>query len=1301
MMSFPKSIRCWLAGGFSALLLLVQPGFAADAEFVGILAIAAEADVAKELGLSAEQQQKLTDVIDQRVEDVTGLALELRKLPPAERRERLRPFVADSEKQGLALLTPVQLQKLEQIQLVRQGVSALLRPTVAAQVGLTAEQQTKLEALSAEMDGKLAGVPEAEARITRIVYQRQMNDLLNNDQRTSWQKLTGQIKETQVAALQEEPVPGDPDYVPPKSAPGEDDEDDPEPMPSAGEGTKPAAEPAPMPAPATSEGTPDPDLTKPTDAEEAPAETPKTGTTPATTPPAGTPGTVPGTGVRPGGSGFPPRSGSTLPPAGTGRPGSTPGATPGTTLPAGVPTLPTTRGTSNTESTGPAEKIKFNFSYAPWKSVLEWFAEQADLSLVMDSPPAGTFNYSDRRSYTPEEGLDLINGILVTKGYTLLRRERMLMLLNLEDPIPPSIIDQVTPDQLEGKGKYELLSCLFTLTKMAPEDAESELRKMLGPQGSLQVLPKAKQVYITETAGKLRLIKRAIEAVENPSINEKDENVTTIPLQYVSPGEFLALARPLLGIPENLNAAPDGSLRMAVDELSGRLLVTGKPERVKKLQDLVAIIDIQAYTDDGASSGGPLELPQLEIYTISVADPTSVLQVISTMLAGLPDVRLALDPKTNNLIALARPSQHATIVATLDQLQSQAKQVEVIKLRTVDPQVAVLAITKMFGASTEGGGGGPTIDADPNTMQLLVRGSAGEVAQIRDLLKKMGETDWTDEEYKAERSNYRVINNLTGRAADSALGQLEMIWPTVRENKIRVRVPATSPGASEIDQRRTPNSNLPLPGRALPPDSRPETSAEPTTDRDAAVHRRTRAVFVSQIGTQNPVPQPAAGLVPTVPVPVAPPGEPAAVPMNPAAPAVPAAAAPAIAEDPASEIPASEPPATEAKPEKKSVPGAEIVVTQGPNGLIIASDDLDALDEFETMLRSIAETTTATGREYTIFYLKYAKADGASELLQQAMGVTPSSDSGGGGGGGGGGLFGDIAQGVLGDSGGLLGGLLGLGGGGGGSSSDVGGGTVTIIPDMRLNALLVHAGSKDLDTMEQLLKVIDQPFSPEDVQTVARPRLIPVLNTDAQTVADVLKQVYSGRLQAEAGGQQRQPSPQELIQALRGGRGGGGQQQRKSEEQKVTIGVDVRTNSLIVSAPDYLFGEIGELVEQLDTASVPSNETVQVVTLKRANADTVQRTIAAVLGEKIQLAAPATPGGSTTSRSTQSRSTGSSSDQRSSSQSGGNPQDTASFLQDIQRLQQGGGGSGRGSSGRGGGGFGGGSGGFGGGRGGR
>ena len=73
-------------------------------------------------------------------------------------------------------------------------------------------------------------------------------------------------------------------------------------------------------------------------------------------------------------------------------------------------------------------------------------------------------------------------------------------------------------------------------------------------------------------------------------------------------------------------------------------------------------------------------------------------------------------------------------------------------------------------------------------------------------------------------------------------------------------------------------------------------------------------------------------------------------------------------------------------------------------------------------------------------------------------------------------------------------------------------GPVKITADQRLNALLVRANRADLDTIEELLKVLDQKESPEDISVATRPRMIAVENSSAQEIADIVKQVYADRM---------------------------------------------------------------------------------------------------------------------------------------------------------------------------------------------
>ncbi|MEN1681026.1 MAG: secretin N-terminal domain-containing protein [Planctomycetota bacterium] len=811
--------------------------------------------------------------------------------------------------------------------------------------------------------------------------------------------------------------------------------------------------------------------------------------------------------------------------------------------------------------TGPT-RLRFSFRYQPWQDVLDWFAEQADLSLVLEAPPPGTFNYQDTRLYSVGEALDVLNSVLLTKGYSLVRKGRMLLLVNLEDGIPPNLVTDVPLDELDERGEYELVRVLFRVRNVVPAEAAEELEPLMGPQGKLLVLPKASMIQVTETAGRIRVLRDVIEAFERPGPAGGD--LREYGLQYAMAEDILPVLRQLLGIPADSMTTPSGSLQLAVDPLGMKLFAQGSAVQTRRLEEVLKLVDVP----ESAAGAGVGETPQLEVYPIATIDPELVLNVLQVILGGNESTRLATDAQTGNLVALATPTEHATIRATLQQMQQDSRQVEVIPLSTVDPQIAVLSINKLFtnpAMGDEPDPRAPIVDADLSTGSLMVRASPGQLEQIKDFLSQLGEGE--DTATGGRGGNVRMLP-IDPSAARSALAQVEQVWPLLRRNRIRVVTPsaaipeyrpsepANRPATPEqfLDELLRGGDPLGLPPRRpSPPSSTPPPT--PSDDRSASTGR-VPARFAQQ--STDSTQQAEATKRP----------EPA---------------------------------------ERPTRPGAEIVVAPGPGGVMIASDDLEALDAFEDLLRNTAGSASLSGRQLAIFYLKHEEATTAAEILAKVFGASGSA---------GGGLVEGIAEQALGGlGGGLMGDLLGLGGdsGAGGFSSTA----VDIVPDVRLNALVVYAQPTDLDTIDQLLRVLDQRAGPEPVEAGGKPRLIPVVNTSATAVAEVVKQVFSDRLQGgggSGGGGGRQPNPEELIRMLRRAGGGGGGGSTDQEPSKMTLGVDTRSNSLVVRAPDPLFQQVEQLVRQLDEEGLGTPQATRIVSLKHTSADALKDTLISLLG---------------------------------------------------------------------------------------
>jgi type II secretory pathway component GspD/PulD (secretin) len=175
-------------------------------------------------------------------------------------------------------------------------------------------------------------------------------------------------------------------------------------------------------------------------------------------------------------------------------------------------------------------------------------------------------------------------------------------------------------------------------------------------------------------------------------------------------------------------------------------------------------------------------------------------------------------------------------------------------------------------------------------------------------------------------------------------------------------------------------------------------------------------------------------------------------------------------------------------------------------------------------------------------------------------------------------------------------------------------GPVSIVADSRLNCLVVQALPVDTQLIEQLLKVVDREGSITDIFTAGKPHIIPVIYVQAEQVAGIVREAFASRIAGAAGQGGGQPNPADIIRALRGGRGGGSSE-AKSEEAKMTIAVDTRSNALIVTAPEPLYLEVQELVKMIDQGGANLDEEVQVVSLKKGNAEAVQKALAAIMGK--------------------------------------------------------------------------------------
>lgn len=159
-----------------------------------------------------------------------------------------------------------------------------------------------------------------------------------------------------------------------------------------------------------------------------------------------------------------------------------------------------------TPSQGSEPVYVLRFQNAPWNIVLRRFTMDAGLALQMEFSPPGTFTYTDETPHTVTAALDILNDQLLRNGCLLIRRERSIILVSLEQKIPDTLIPQITPADLPHLGRNELAGLVISVESGTAATVAKEVEQLLTKIGGVFPLTNSNRLFITDIGGNLRRI---------------------------------------------------------------------------------------------------------------------------------------------------------------------------------------------------------------------------------------------------------------------------------------------------------------------------------------------------------------------------------------------------------------------------------------------------------------------------------------------------------------------------------------------------------------------------------------------------------------------------------------------------------------------------------------------------------------------------------------------------------------------------------------------------------------------------
>ncbi len=808
-------------------------------------------------------------------------------------------------------------------------------------------------------------------------------------------------------------------------------------------------------------------------------------------------------------------------------------------------------------------KIRLRFNGQSWQPVLEWLATISGMSLDWQELPGDYLNLSTRRSYTVPEVRDLINRHLLARGFTLLCRGEVMTVAEIKK-LDPSLVPRVDRADLSQRDPHEYVKVSFPLVSLLAESAVDELKPMLSPNGRLTPMNETNRLEAMDAVTNLRDIDAVLQ--QQQAEESQPRSFREFKLKHVRAEEVHSLLATLLGSesksaaaqggqPGNISAeqaamlaraqgggggasgqqpsngnppGPKAATTLAVNVRNNSLLVHARCDKMLIIAQVIDAVDIPVDRNGSLL----VNMNRMQVYRLSGIDPEPVVKTLEEIGNLDPTTRLEVDKKNSSIIVYASLADHVTIRALVDKLSGSERKFEVIRLRRLAADYVAGTIDFMLGSGAKKEKSrtnywNPYDQPRPDNANAPRSFRVDADVEHNRLLLWANPVELTEVEALLVKLG-EIPSGGSGSATVRTIDGGDEKETEELIERIRQAWPSIAPNPLLIPKApapTAPNTNSPLPHAG---DTRP-TPASPLPSAGA------------MLGVRGSALQPPPTTDRTQP------------------PLLHLANLQSRSADmgPAESLPANKGPVDSPPPIKISI---------GPDGkMIVSSEDTQALDRLEELAAQLPNNR----KDYQVFRLKYAWAVGVSlnleDFFKEDKKERPRPSRW---------MFYDY----------------------GADSQDDSEDErklskrrkLKFISDADTNTILVEgADAKQLKTIEDLIKLYDQP-PPSDSQSVRKTEVIRLKYSKARAVVDTVKDVYRDLLssndKALATNNQQKESSRSIIFNYDTDKT---EQKTPKFKGLLSIGVDETSNSLMVSAPAYLFDHVAKMIKELDQAAAP------------------------------------------------------------------------------------------------------------------
>lgn len=442
-------------------------------------------------------------------------------------------------------------------------------------------------------------------------------------------------------------------------------------------------------------------------------------------------------------------------------------------------------------------RIAFEMRKKPWHEVIEWLVDQTGLNYISNqAPPTGSFNFISPRgaTFSGPEVIDIINDGLLQHQYVLIRRPRSFTILPADQKIDPANIARIPIADLPKRGTTEIVQILATLQGLDAAEYAADVKRQLGPLGSVAALPIANQLILQDTAHNLSRILETIDGIER---SKNDLATFAHKCVYVKAHTAEQILRDLLGEaapieggrglanPALDKAAAKGAggprspsfSSIRADDRTNTLFVNARPNTIAQAKSYLAKIDQPQHPGQQPVLIG---MPEFVPYDVPAGNAEFLVKTLSETPAFRPTQAFrmfAVSP--TRVLVYGGPEEQRQFDKVLKTQAPPSPVTETIPLALLDAPRVAASLRTMLGDAANGA---PYIEGDSSRNTIVVHGSKEQVRHVKNMIQALGENPEV-----ARRLN--VIQLEKGQAVPIAEAIRRLLPNYMRNPDVRIIVP--------------------------------------------------------------------------------------------------------------------------------------------------------------------------------------------------------------------------------------------------------------------------------------------------------------------------------------------------------------------------------------------------------------------------------------------------------------------------------------------------------------------------------